>query len=145
MSSFVANLHAVFRHFGPIEARRMFGGHGIYHDGRMIGLVADDVLYLKSDPQSAPHFDARALAPFMYTKQGRTMALSYRQAPDEIFDDADEAVRWARMAFEAALRSGQAPKAGRKNAAGAMATKAAGKSAAHSTREPVPARMPKPH
>jgi DNA transformation protein and related proteins len=29
-----------------VSARRMFGGHGIYKDGLMFALIADDTLYL---------------------------------------------------------------------------------------------------
>lgn len=41
MNEFVEYLKEVFREFGPVSARRMFGGHGIFFDGLMIGLVAD--------------------------------------------------------------------------------------------------------
>ena len=44
MSEFVHNLSDVFKWFGPIVTKRMFGGHGVYHDGLMFGLVVNDVL-----------------------------------------------------------------------------------------------------
>jgi DNA transformation protein len=110
LSEFVQSLHEVFERFGRIESKRMFGGHGIYHEGRMFALVVRDTLYLKADPQSAPHFDRLRLPAFEYTKQGKTMQMSYREAPAEVFDDRDEAALWARRAWEAALRSGTAPK-----------------------------------
>jgi DNA transformation protein len=56
VSEFVDYLHEVFGRFGPIHVRRMFGGYGIYHDGIMFGLVADDTLYLKADASTAKHF-----------------------------------------------------------------------------------------
>lgn len=107
MSEFTDYLHEVFAEFGEIRARRMFGGYGIYHDDRMFGLVADDVLYLKTDAQSVDAFRERGLEPFVYVKDGRPMKMSYFMAPEEIFDDPDEARRWALLAFEAALRSGK--------------------------------------
>lgn len=104
-SEFVAFLAEVFENFGRIEARRMFGGYGLYHEDVMFGLVADDVLYLKADAESATAFVERGLAPFEYVKQGRPTRLSYYMAPETVFDDRDEATAWARLAFEAALRS----------------------------------------
>lgn len=83
----------------------MFGGHGVYHDGLMFGLVADDELYLKVDAQSSDAFAARDLPRFRYVKQGRTLDLSYCLAPEEIYDDPEEAERWARLALGAALRA----------------------------------------
>ena len=112
MSQFVQSLHEVFERMGRIEARRMFGGHGLYHDGRMFGLVADNTLYLKADAETLPEFERRGLPAFGYEREGRRMEMSYRQAPEEIFDDREEAARWGRMAWAAALRSGAAPKRG---------------------------------
>lgn len=111
MTQFTDSLHEVFERFGRVDARRMFGGHGIYHDGRMFALVAGDTLYLKTDAQSLPHFERLALPPFEFNRQGKMMQMSYRQAPAEVFEDRDEAAVWARRAWEAALRSGQPPRA----------------------------------
>ncbi len=35
--------------WGSVSVRRMFGGAGLYREGRMFGLIADDVVYLKVD------------------------------------------------------------------------------------------------
>ncbi|MDR6886331.1 MULTISPECIES: TfoX/Sxy family protein [Variovorax] len=110
MSEFVESLHEIFERFGRIEARRMFGGHGIFHEGRMIAIVLKDTLYLKSDAESAEHFDTLNLPPFTYERGGKTMPMSYRQAPADLFEDRHEAALWGRRAYEAALRSGQPPK-----------------------------------
>lgn len=106
MSGFVDYLPEVFSEFGSIALRKMFGGHGVYHQGLMFGLVADDTLYLKVDAASLPLFERDGLPPFVYSdRNGRTATMSYRQAPDEIFDDRELAALWARRAFEAALRA----------------------------------------
>ncbi|MDQ0081960.1 DNA transformation protein [Variovorax boronicumulans] len=110
MSEFVESLHETFERLGRIETRRMFGGHGIWHEGRMIALVAKDTLYLKADAESAAHFDKLNLPPFTYVRQGKSMPMSYRQAPADLFEDREEAALWGRLAYEAALRSGQPPK-----------------------------------
>ena len=105
MSEFVTYLHEVFATFGPITAKRMFGGHGIYHNGLMIGLVADDALYLKCDAESRPLFVARGLHAFEYIKNGKAMQMSYLAAPEDIFDDPDDAKLWATHAYQSALRA----------------------------------------
>lgn len=56
MSEFTQYLQEVFELFGPISARKMFGGYGIYHQGLMFGLVADDTLYLKADAENVGVF-----------------------------------------------------------------------------------------
>lgn len=104
MSEYIEYLREVFEDFGPITARKMFGGYGIYHDGRMFGLVADDTLYLKVDAENLAWFEEEGLEPFMYEKNGRSVKMSYHLAPDDIMDDRELAAVWARRSFEAALR-----------------------------------------
>jgi len=91
---------------GTIRIGRMFGGTGIYCDGVMFAFVSDDTLYLKVDEGNREDFEARSLGPFCYqTKNGRTVATSYCRAPDELLDDPDELLTWARAALEAARRA----------------------------------------
>ncbi|WP_295540094.1 TfoX/Sxy family protein [uncultured Pseudacidovorax sp.] len=108
-SLFVQSLHEVFAPLGRIEARRMFGGHGLYHEGVMLALVVGDTLYLKADAQTQADFDALSLPAFSYQREGRPATItSYRQAPEAMFDDAEAALLWARRALEAALRAQKA-------------------------------------
>ena len=109
MSEFVEYLHEVFERFGLIRIRKMFGGYGVYHGGLMFGLVADDTLYLKADAGNAGFFEKERLEQFEYNKGGRTIRMSYYQAPDGIMDDREQAAIWARRSLDAALRS-RAPK-----------------------------------
>ena len=104
MSGFTDHLHEVFSAFGPIETRRMFGGHGVWHQGLMIGLVAGNTLYLKVDDKTRGRFEALRLSAFEYTRRGKTVALSYHRAPEEMLESPAEAVAWARLAYAAALR-----------------------------------------
>jgi DNA transformation protein len=105
MDEFVNYLHEVFRAFGPIDVRRMFGGHGVFHEGLMFGLVADGVLYLKADAEIADKFCRRGLEQFEYVKKGKAMKMSYFMAPDDIYDDPSVAKDWAALSYEAARRS----------------------------------------
>ncbi len=56
---------------GPVSARRMFGGVGLFHAGMMFGLVARDELFLKVSDANRPNYEAAGEAPFSYdTKSG---------------------------------------------------------------------------
>lgn len=105
MSEYIEYLKEVFEQFGPVTVRRMFGGYGIYHNGLMFALVANDTLYLKADADNLGYFEDEGLGPFEYNKSGKVVKLSYYQAPDEIMDDREQAAVWGRRSFEAALRS----------------------------------------
>jgi DNA transformation protein and related proteins len=104
-SEYVEYLHDVFARFGVVSVRRMFGGYGVYHDGLMFGLVADEVLYLKADAELVPRFEALGLPQFTYESRGRVSRMSYYQAPPEVLEDADAAAEWGGLAHAAALRA----------------------------------------
>jgi len=91
--------------FGPCEARRMFGGYGIFHQGLMFALIADGSLYLKADDETRELFSAENCEAFSYYKKEKEYQLSYYLAPEEFFEEQDACLRWARLAFDAALRN----------------------------------------
>jgi DNA transformation protein len=107
VSEFVAYLQEVFREFGSISSRRMFGGYGIFYDGVMIGLVAGDMLYLKVDLESEAIFQERGLPQFKYSKGSKMVGMSFYLAPEEALDDPMEMQEWANLAYGAALRTKQ--------------------------------------
>ena len=92
--------------WAPVTVRRMFGGEGLFRDGSMFALIADEVLYLKVDAASAPLFAARDLEPFTYLRKSRPVQLSYRRAPEEALEDPREAAEWAERAWQSAQAGG---------------------------------------
>ncbi len=105
MSEYINYLKEVFEPFGMISSRRMFGGYGIYYDGLMFGLVADDELFLKTDALNIEEFKSLKLEAFQYKRNGKQIKMSYFKAPEAIYDDPEQANFWASLAFEAALRT----------------------------------------
>ncbi len=109
---FVDHVLELLEPLGTMRARAMFGGFGIFHFDRMIALVADEHLYLKTDAETRPFFETAGSAPFSYTgKRGKATVMSYYEAPSACLDDAETMLQWARLAVEAAQR---APAAKRK-------------------------------
>ena len=90
---------------GPVHAKSMFGAHGIYLESLMFALVADGVLYLKSDKETEKEFKARGLEAFTYNKKGKEYKMSYYQAPEEALEDSEEMNAWANKAYGVALRA----------------------------------------
>ena len=113
------DISELFRVFGAVDVRRMFGGAGIFADDMMIGLVHDGVIYLKCDEQTEPAFERESLGPFTYRRKGKLASLNYRRMPDRLYDDPDELAAWAREALGAARRHRAKSKrpGGRKSAA----------------------------
>jgi DNA transformation protein len=104
-SDFAAYAVELLGTVGRVAARRMFGGYGLYCDGVMFALIADDVLYLKADDASRPEFERAGSEPFVYEARGRRTTMAYWRAPDEAMESRELAAPWARTALAAALRA----------------------------------------
>ena len=104
-NEFVTHVLDLLEPLGPVTARRMFGGYGIYLDGTMFALVADDTLYLKVDDTSRGEFVAAGLEPFRYSKKGKSYQMSYHAAPEDALEEAELLRDWARKAVDAAFRA----------------------------------------
>lgn len=111
------HIHDLFSAFALITTRAMFGGHGVYRDGLILGIVIDDALYLKVDEVTRAIFEAAGCAPFMYQAKGKPMPMSYWNVPDEALDSPQEFRPWAQRAWDAALRKPPAKKKAREGSA----------------------------
>lgn len=107
---FAAQVRELLIGMEPLQIRKMFGSAGLYRDGLMFGLLGEEALYLKVDDETQATFADAGSQPFVFEmKDGRSAALRYWRLPDTAADDPDEALKWARLAFDAALRA-KAPK-----------------------------------
>ena len=102
---FVAYAVDLMQSIGPVNARAMFGGYGIFLEGLMFGLIADSVLYLKADKETEIEFKAKGLEKFTYNKKGKEFKMPYYQAPEEALEDGEEMSSWAAKAYSTALRA----------------------------------------
>ncbi len=96
--------------FGPVAARRMFGGFGVYLDGVMFGLIGWNTLYFKADDVNRGDFEGAGMAPFTYQGKTKPVSLSYWQVPGDVFDDPERLAEWAGNALAAARRAKQGKK-----------------------------------
>lgn len=103
-SEFVVSLLELIEPVGAVSWRRMFGGYGLYMEGVMMALVADEELYFKTDAQSQPGFVNAGSEPFSYEKNEKTLQMSYWKAPETVFDGPDQMRHWVLLALAAALR-----------------------------------------
>ncbi len=90
---------------GPVNAKAMFGGYGIFLNQLMFGLVADSVVYLKADKQTKYKFEDRGLEAFTYNKKGKEFKMSYYQVPEEALEDIEQMRYWANQAYNVALKA----------------------------------------
>jgi DNA transformation protein len=97
----------LFSGMGPVEARRMFGGAGLYARGVMFGLIDDEVIYLKVDEALKADLVALGARPWIYTlakgpKAGVPQETSYWSLPEAALDDPEDACAWGQRALAVA-------------------------------------------
>jgi len=104
-AAFAAFLCDQLAPLGRVTLRRMFGKHGVFCDGVMLGMVRDNTLYFRVDEQNRAVFrEAEAFPPLNYEKQGGLIDLAFWRAPERLLDEPDELLTWARAALAAAHR-----------------------------------------
>lgn len=88
---------------GPVRARRMFGGWGLYAQELFVALIANERLYLKADDTTRPSFEAAGSRQFFYEARGQATTMGYWTVPDEALDAQPLFAPWARLALQAAV------------------------------------------
>jgi DNA transformation protein len=110
------DLADLFAPLGPVEVKRMFGGHGIFCDGRMFALESGGDLFIKADGDFAQELAALGCAPLGYTARNRQVTLPYWTLPEAALDDPEAREALFRRA-QGVARAGAARKARGKKAA----------------------------
>jgi len=89
--------------WGEVSVRKMFGGAGLYCEGAMFGLIADDVAYLKVDDSNREDFVRAGSSPFNpYPDKAKTTVMSYYDIPVDVLESRDDLARWAERSLAVA-------------------------------------------
>lgn len=83
---------------GSVTVKKMFGGAGIYYDGFIFGLLADDVLYFKVDDSNRLDYEQNGMEPFQPFAD-KPMVMPYYEVPVEILENKKQLSDWARKAL----------------------------------------------
>ena len=86
-----------------VEARRMFGGFGLYRDETFFGIIHKGKLYFKIDESTVGAYRRRKMKPFR--PNARQTLKSYYQVPVDIIEDGDQLCEWAVKAIGCQRRS----------------------------------------
>lgn len=77
---------------GDISTKKMFGGNGIFHDGKMFGMVdSKGQAYLKANESNKSQFEDAGAKP-----HGK---MPYYAIPAEIMNDQDQLIVWAKSSM----------------------------------------------
>jgi DNA transformation protein len=95
--SFTAYVLDQLSGLGKVDARRLFGGQGIYWREQIFGLIDEGRLFFRVSPQTEPAYVERGAQPF--EPWPGHVSKGYYEVPSAVLEDADEAAEWARTAW----------------------------------------------
>ena len=96
--------------FGSVSVRKMFGGYGVYFQGLMFGLIANEHLYFKVDDSNRADFEKAHSHAFTYQAKNKTMSLAYWLVPAEVLEEPEQLYFWAKKAHHVAFTAAAAKK-----------------------------------
>ena len=80
---------------GEARGRAMFGGFGVYLDGLIIGIIAFDTFFLKTDETNRPSLKAAGAQPFAYQRGGESaVSTTYWECPADVLEEPDRLREW---------------------------------------------------
>ena len=94
---------------GFVTVKKMFGGAGIYYDGLIFGLLADDVLYFKVDDSNKSDYESAGMKPFQ-PFDDKPIVMSYYEVPVDILENREVLPEWARKSLLASRNKKIKPK-----------------------------------
>lgn len=84
----VKNLEAI----EGITSKKMFGGHGIFHEGKMFGMVdSKGGVFFKADADTQDNYLSRGAQ--------KHSKMPYFSIPEEVLNNIDELVNWANQSI----------------------------------------------
>jgi DNA transformation protein and related proteins len=93
---------------GPISNRSIFGAVGIFIDERLLGIVADEVLYLHTGPTNRDDYLSRGCRQFKPYPNAFDLTTDHHQVPSEIVSDPEVLKAWGERALHAAIEAAKA-------------------------------------
>jgi DNA transformation protein and related proteins len=82
----------------PVQAKAMFGAHGLYLGGTFFGVVFDDRLFFKTNDDTLPKYEERGMSVFRPNDKQRFK--NYYEVPPDVIEDPVELPRWAEEAAD---------------------------------------------
>ena len=88
-----------------VSHRKMFGGVGIFKEGKMFGMLNNKgALLMKVDDSNIQDYLDRDMLPFTHDKN-KTAKMPYYEVPAEVIEHRQQLKLWAEKSIEIALKS----------------------------------------
>lgn len=101
-AEFVSYVRELLEPLGQLSDGKFFGGHAIKHRGNQFAMIMGNTLYLRVSDATRSEYETRGSKPFAYsTRNGVVQVRKYYAAPEELLEDQEQLLAWARQAIDA--------------------------------------------
>jgi len=84
-----------FKDIPGIKSRAMFGGHALYRNGVIFGIIAQGSIYFKVDATNIKEYENAKSEPFTYIgASGKPVSMSYWKVPNSILKNKKVLDKW---------------------------------------------------
>lgn len=100
---FIAYVRELLAPLANIDEGSFFGGFAFKSHSLQFAMIMGNSLYFCVDNNTRPKYQALGMEPFSYaTKKGRVEVKKYFSAPEDLLEDQEKLILWAREAIQAA-------------------------------------------
>lgn len=97
------HLEQLLEKFGELRKKNHFGGDCLIVDNVIIGLVLDDLLYLRGCLFARSYFESVALNRLVFRKKGIPLELRYYLVPKQIWENEELLLHCIDLAYRSAI------------------------------------------
>ena len=98
-----ARIRKVVSRWKNSDAKKMFGGVGLFHNGKMFGMLGGVTFRLKVDDTNRADYEAKGMQP--HSSGSKKKGMPYWEVPAEVIEDKEQLKQWAEKAYQAAVRA----------------------------------------
>lgn len=88
---------------GCISTRGIFGGIGVFHEDRLLGIVIDGALYLHTGPSNLDDYVSRGMRQFKPYPNAFDLTTDHYETPPEVLNDPRLLKEWGQRALTATI------------------------------------------
>lgn len=103
---FIEYVRELFAPLGELKDGKFFGGFAFKSGAKQFAMIMGNTLYFCVNDRTRPKYEGEGMVPFSYsTKRGLVKVKKYYSAPEDLFEDQEKLLEWAREAIDSAYRA----------------------------------------
>jgi DNA transformation protein len=95
---------------GRISSRAIFGGIGVFHEERLLGIVIEGALYLHTGETNLNDYVSRGMSQFKPYPNAFDLTTDHHRVPADVLSDGEQLKLWGKRALSAAIEAAKAKK-----------------------------------